>query len=303
MTALEDTKKALFLKGHASSELANSVLSELHLLKKPHAISFNKKNNIFPFEEAASLEFLLQKNECSLFAFANSIKKRPHNIILGRSFNYKILDMVELGIQEFTSISSFSHQCALGSQPFFNFLGDQWSLNPTYQKISNLLLDFFRGKPCTSINLSAFDRVITCHAENDVITLLHYGVLLKKSGIENTPLVELVEIGPRITFTLRRTQFASGDLLRNSLKQPKDTTKSDDKNKHSDDIGNTRGQIHMERQDFEKLDLTAGRALRKYTRQEGQEEEVGEQGEVSDEGTELEFESEQGSEDEGDMEH
>jgi ribosome production factor 2 len=42
----------------------------------------SRKNEMVPFEDATGLEFLAQKNECSLFAFASHNQKRPHNLTL-----------------------------------------------------------------------------------------------------------------------------------------------------------------------------------------------------------------------------
>ena len=38
-----------------------------------------KKNEIRPFEDINSLEFLSQKNDCSLFMVGSHSKKRPHH--------------------------------------------------------------------------------------------------------------------------------------------------------------------------------------------------------------------------------
>ena len=66
-----------------------------------------KKNEIRPFEDINSLEFLSQKNDCSLFMVGSHSKKRPHNLIMGRIFNYQLLDMIELGVLDYKSIESF----------------------------------------------------------------------------------------------------------------------------------------------------------------------------------------------------
>ena len=66
-----------------------------------------KKNEIRPFEDINSLEFLSQKNDCSLFMVGSHSKKRPHNLIMGRMFNYQLLDMIELGVLDYKSIESF----------------------------------------------------------------------------------------------------------------------------------------------------------------------------------------------------
>ena len=76
-----------------------------YALKRPHAISFSRKNDIHPFEDAASLEFFASKNDASLFLTGLHSKKRPHDLIFARVFDGKVLDMIELGIEEVKSMS------------------------------------------------------------------------------------------------------------------------------------------------------------------------------------------------------
>lgn len=38
--------------------------------------------NVLPFDDASSLEFLMQKNNCGMFAVASHSKKRPDNLTL-----------------------------------------------------------------------------------------------------------------------------------------------------------------------------------------------------------------------------
>ncbi len=60
----------------------------------------------------------------------------------------------------------------------------------------------------------------TIGEESEEILIRHYKVGLKKSG-SRLPLVDLVEIGPAIDLKLRRTQWASEDLMKTATKQPK----------------------------------------------------------------------------------
>ena len=74
---VENTKNAIFLRGTKTSEACGHALKELFSLRKPHGKMMQRKNeNVRPFDEVASLEFLCQKNDCSLFAVASHSKRR-----------------------------------------------------------------------------------------------------------------------------------------------------------------------------------------------------------------------------------
>jgi ribosome production factor 2 len=68
---------------------------------------FSKKNVIRPFEDASSLEFWAQKNDASLFVVAQSTKKRPDNLTFARTFNGRLLDMLEVGVDSWTALNEF----------------------------------------------------------------------------------------------------------------------------------------------------------------------------------------------------
>lgn len=76
-------------------------------LKRPDAISFSKKNAVRPFEDASSLEFWAQKNDASIFLVGQSTKKRPNGLTIARTFDHRVLDMVELGVDKFVSMAEF----------------------------------------------------------------------------------------------------------------------------------------------------------------------------------------------------
>lgn len=76
-------------------------------LKRPHAIAFNKKNEIRPFEDTASLDFWSNKNDAAMFAIGQSTKKRPDGLTLVRMFDGSVLDMCELGVTAYTPMSAF----------------------------------------------------------------------------------------------------------------------------------------------------------------------------------------------------
>lgn len=94
----ESLKKVLILKGNNSSQNVNDVLKDLALMIKPNCKVLTRKNEIFPFEDINSLEFLCQKNDCSLFIFGSHSKKRPNNIIIVRFYIIYIIYTILLTI-------------------------------------------------------------------------------------------------------------------------------------------------------------------------------------------------------------
>jgi ribosome production factor 2 len=73
-------------------------------MKKPDSVLFQRNNDLHPFESQTSLEFLGRSNDCSLFTLGSHSKKRPHNVVMGRFFDFQTLDMFEFGIDEATFV-------------------------------------------------------------------------------------------------------------------------------------------------------------------------------------------------------
>ena len=215
----ENTKKALIMRGNSTSQTIVNVLTDLKQLTMPNSVLMSKKNEIFPFEDANSLEFLSTKNDCSLFAMGSHTKKRPNNLILGRTYDGHILDMFEFGVDSFDSLRSFSgSKKGVGSKPLMVFLGDQWDVDSTFGKIMNLLLDFFRADRLDKIALKGIDHVLSCTVADSKIFIRAYSIGFQKSG-SRVPDVSLDGMGPFLDLSLRRTQMASEDLWKTACKQ------------------------------------------------------------------------------------
>jgi ribosome production factor 2 len=103
----EGAKSAVFLKGTTTSQVVTDAIKDLCALKKPDAKMFSKRNEFRPFEDHKPFEFLSQKNDAALFCFGSHTKKRPHNLVFIRTFDYQMLDMIELGIQNLKKMEEF----------------------------------------------------------------------------------------------------------------------------------------------------------------------------------------------------
>ena len=97
---VETGKSTLLLKGMRVNAAMQQVLQELRAIQAPQTKLLSKTNQITPMDGTTeSLEFLTTKNDCALFAVASHNKKRPNNLIFGRTFDHMVLDMAELGTQ------------------------------------------------------------------------------------------------------------------------------------------------------------------------------------------------------------
>ena len=78
-------------------------------LMQGNTLKFSRKNTeILPFEAGGEvkLEQYTSKADCGQFVLGNHTKKRPNNLILGRLYDGRLYDLLELGIDNFRSIKS-----------------------------------------------------------------------------------------------------------------------------------------------------------------------------------------------------
>jgi len=250
----ENIKKGLFIKGRKTSQVVTDVLNDLYCIKKPHAIKYNRKQTNSPhggpFEDATTIEFFSDKSDASLFMYGSHSKKRPHNITIGRLFDYHILDMVELGISKYQLIENFKSLSLpmQGSKPCIAILGNTFQTDEKYRLIANLFVDFFRGKVVQNINLKGLDHVISLSTGPDGLILFrHYAIHMKKSGTR-VPRVELEEVGPSLDLTLRRHQFGAEALRNLALRVPRVLKPKKKKNITTNVFHDKVGTVHVAQQ-------------------------------------------------------
>ncbi|GBP82665.1 Ribosome production factor 2 homolog [Eumeta japonica] len=262
--AIEGPKQCIFLQGRNPSERTRQILKDLYNLKKPDAAYLSRKNDFVPFEDSSLIEKMCHKKDAALFGVGSHSKKRPHNIILGRTFDNGVLDMIEFGAESYKSMSDFHNMkiCA-GMKPCLVFNGPTWDLNPDLKRLKSLFTDFFYREKVESIRLQGLEHVLSFTvSEDSIIYLRSYRIILKKSG-QRTPRIELEEIGPAIDFKLRRTKLASDDLFKQACKVPREVRPVVKKNITRDAFGSKLGRIHMGKQDIMKLQTRKMKGLRK----------------------------------------
>ncbi|XP_003389127.1 PREDICTED: ribosome production factor 2 homolog [Amphimedon queenslandica] len=268
---IENPKTAMFVRGGHISQIVTDVMTDLCKLKRPNAVLYRKKNATRPFEDPTTIEFFSQKSDASLFMYGSHNKKRPHNIVFGRMFDHHLLDMIELGVEQYKPMSSFtSIKSSVGIKPCLIFSGDSFETEPNYAKLKNLLIDFFHGSDVERVDLSSLETVITFTVSDGKIFMRVYHIALKKSGTR-TPRVELEEMGPSLDLVLRRTHIASSELFKLATRRPKALKPKKEKNISKDPFGSKLARIHMTRQDMKQLKTRRVKGL-KRKRDTAQEE-------------------------------
>ncbi|XP_026193035.1 ribosome production factor 2 homolog [Cyclospora cayetanensis] len=142
-------KSLLLMRGGRCNTELQALLGDLRDLKKPHAVflSQRKQQDLHPFEDAEPIEYLTRKNDCGLFAFASSSKKRPARLILGRVYEHEILDMHEFSVSHYTPAAAFAsvQAPAAGSAPLVLLQGGLWEASEELKNAKNLFGDLFRS--------------------------------------------------------------------------------------------------------------------------------------------------------------
>ncbi|KAK6336373.1 rRNA-binding ribosome biosynthesis protein rpf2 [Orbilia brochopaga] len=272
---VENQKTTLFLRGTSTSGIVQDALGDLHSLKKPHAVKFQKKNAVHPFEDASALEFFSRKNDASLMVFASHSKKRPHNLTFVRFFDYQVFDMVELLLdgETFRKMTDFKNaKAGVGLKPLLSFSGTIFDTNPTYNHLKLLLLDFFHGHTVTEVDVEALQYTIAISAgdatDEDPQPKIHlraYMLKTHRSG-HKLPRVELEEMGPRMDFRLGRRQEPNSEALKLAMARAKSQEMRSKKNISIDSMGDKVGRIHVGHQDLGQLQTRKMKGLRKRGR-------------------------------------
>jgi ribosome production factor 2 len=271
---VENAKTVLFLRGEKCSQICQLALADLNTLKQPNTIKFFKKNQIHPFEDPSSLEFFSEKNDASLLVFGYTSKKRPHCLTFARTFNHKILDMLELYVDadSFRTLSQFKNtKVGVGMKPLLAFSGaifespaqNAWTL------AKSIFADFFKGTDASAIDVEGLQYLIHISSAEEVesqpkpqIHLRVYKIITKRSG-QKLPRVETEEIGPRIDFRIGRVQHADESIMREALKKPKQLEPRTKKNIDTDLMGDKIGKVHLGKQDLSTLQTRKMKGLKR----------------------------------------
>eukprot|EP01029_Cantina_marsupialis_P028445 TRINITY_DN776184_c0_g1_i1.p1 TRINITY_DN776184_c0_g1~~TRINITY_DN776184_c0_g1_i1.p1 ORF type:complete len:311 (-),score=77.30 TRINITY_DN776184_c0_g1_i1:243-1175(-) len=264
---VENVKKCLFMKGNKTTPTVTGLMDDLYMLKKPDAKKFQRNNDIHPFQDTSSLQFLSDKNDSAFVVLVNNQKKRPNNMVMIRNFNYEPLDMFEFEVENYKPMINFTTKARFQTKPGFIFIGDEFDREEKHMRFKNYMIDFYRGQVVDAVHLAGLDSVVVCTAVDGKIALRGYCVVFLDSG-GKLPRVELEPMGPHADLTFRRTKLANHEELRTALRQPRQLSERLGKNIKRDEIGNKVGRIYTERQDMNTMQVKKMKALKKRTNEE-----------------------------------
>lgn len=246
----------------------------------------NKKNeNIHPFDNAESLEFLSGKNECGLVVFGSNTKKRPNNITLVRVFDNRVLDMVELLLITPPDATQVQRRIDIGVEmkPMILFAGSQWEDESSseraavYRTLRSQLLDLFQGEEIPSVDVAGLQHVLMIAAgessnsdrlmnpaDKPVLHLRWYKVNTKKSTSPKVPRVELEPVGPVFDFRVGRFREADQSAMNEAMKHGRRPNEArTKKNIETDLIGDKIGRVHLGKQDLSQLQTRKMKGLKR----------------------------------------
>lgn len=83
-------------------------MKDIKSLRKDKAVIYSRKHEIHPYENVEEIEKYCKSTESSLFLFGSHNKKRPNNIVIGRTYENKVIDMAELGLKSYEAIESLA---------------------------------------------------------------------------------------------------------------------------------------------------------------------------------------------------
>eukprot|EP00210_Caulerpa_lentillifera_P006362 g6077.t1 len=277
---VEDVKQALLICGHRGSSIGKSALSNLGRLKYLESVILaNRHIGLAPFENGGELELerLGRLKNCALFVVANHTKSKPNNLVFGRLFDHQLYDLIELGIQSFTPITSFAKSCSssypLGAKPCIVFLGNGFASNPALRQLKEVFLDFFRGEEVNGIVVEGLKRLIVITADSEKVIRFRQYCIDPKSHIDGTATVDdFNEVGPRFDFVLRRFRDAPNELKTVAFARPSSAKK--EKNVGKDTLENKVGAVYVPSQDVDKIITARPKGTKRQRREKKAERQI-----------------------------
>ena len=82
--------------------------------------------------------------------YGSHSKKRPDNLVIGRTYDHHIYDLVEVGVENFRPMESFTYDKKLapliGSKPLIAFIREGFENVEELKHLKEVLIDLLRGE-------------------------------------------------------------------------------------------------------------------------------------------------------------
>nr|XP_027189363.1 ribosome production factor 2 homolog [Cicer arietinum] len=212
-------------------------------------------------------DLVMIKVACIL-QYGSHSKKRPDNLVIGRTYDHHVYDLVEVGVENLRTMESFTYDKKLspkeGSKPFIAFIGEGFETVEKLKHLKEVLLDLFRGEVVENLNLAGVDRAYVCTALSATkVFFTHSALRLKKSGTV-VPRMELVEVGPSMDLVVRRHCLPNESLRKEAMRTSRNKPKKKEKNVKKDVIEGKIGNVYIP--DQKVLQQTIANVLSDYLR-------------------------------------
>ncbi len=215
--------------------------------------------------------------------FGSSSKKRPSTLTIARTFDYKILDMLELKLDttSFRTLAQFkTKKPTVGARPLMSFVGTAFEspVENEWTMARSMLIDMFKGEVTDKIDVEGLGYMIVVSADEPlaggsaagdddfaskpVLHIRSYSIQTKRSG-QKLPRVELEEIGPRFDFRIGRVREPNPSTQRLAMKKARTGEERTKKNISRDAMGDKLGRIHTGRQDITQLQTRKMKGLKR----------------------------------------
>lgn len=185
-----------------------------------------------------------------------------------------------------------------------HFASELFDTHPRFMQLKSMLLDFFGSEVLEGIHMNGVEHVISVILAPTPSTLasasidtqtedsaslpkVHfrtYTISALRSGTK-VPRIELTPMGPFLDLSLRRHRDPEPEILKAALRRPKlkkqDVEKGLGKRKKNvevDEMGDTRGRLHVGKQDLSKLQTRKMKGLKAAHEVETDDEEEEEEG-------------------------
>ncbi len=140
------------------------------MCRKEFSKKLNKKNVLkYVFDEATDIEYICEKNDTTFFVLSSDTKKKPMNLIMGSTFNYKAMDVFEFEVSNFIPMEYFANRIEVDSymKPVIVFQGDIFETDFQYERIKKFFLDFFRIQDMEEAVIPELRKVMIISAGDD----------------------------------------------------------------------------------------------------------------------------------------